>query len=113
MTARLPLDLLERSAPESARLLALSHLDAIDRARLRLGDGLDGEALHDFRVGIRRLRSAIRAYRDELEGSVGGKERRQLRNLARATNDGRDLEGQPDWVGPGGGGGGGGGGGRP
>ena len=98
MTARLPLDLLERSAPESARLLALSHLDAIDRARLRLGDGLDGEALHDFRVGIRRLRSAIRAYRGELEGSVGRKERRQLRNLARATNDGRDLEVQLDWL---------------
>jgi CHAD domain-containing protein len=96
--ARLPPDLLDRSAPEAARLLALSYLHAIDQARDRLGDALAGEALHDFRVGIRRLRSAVRAYRNELAGSVSGKERGQLRKLARATNDGRDVEVQLDWL---------------
>jgi CHAD domain-containing protein len=98
MPARLPSDLLERSAQESSRLLALHHLEAIDAARSRLGDPLDQEALHDFRVGIRRLRSEIKAYRKELAGSVGGKMRRRLRQLARATNDGRDLEVQLDWL---------------
>jgi CHAD domain-containing protein len=98
VSARLPPDLLERSAPESARLLALGYLEAIERARIRLGDALDQEALHDFRVGIRRLRSAVRAYRAELQGSVSKKERRRLRNLARATNDGRDVEVQLDWL---------------
>jgi CHAD domain-containing protein len=98
MPARLPSDLLERSAQESARLLALNHLEAIDAARVRLGDSLDQEALHDFRVGIRRLRSVIKAYREELAGSVGGKMRRRIRELGRATNDGRDLEVQLDWL---------------
>jgi CHAD domain-containing protein len=98
MPARLPSDLLERSAQESARLLALTYLDQIDQARARLGDALDQEALHDFRVGIRRLRSATRAYRAELEGSVSGRMRRRLRDLARATNDGRDVEVQLAWL---------------
>jgi CHAD domain-containing protein len=99
MPARLPPDLLDRSAQEAVRLLALSYLDAIDDARDRLGDALDQDALHDFRVGVRRLRSAIRAYRSELAGSVSGKMRRRLRNLARATNDGRDVEVQLAWLG--------------
>ena len=99
MAPRLPSNLLDRSAEEASRLLSLSYLDQIDSAHVRLGDQLDQEALHDFRVGIRRLRSAIRAYRTELEGSVTGKMRRRLRNLARATNDGRDVEVQLAWLG--------------
>lgn len=98
MPARLPPDLLDRSAQEASRLLALSYLDQIDAARDRLGDALDQEALHDFRVGIRRLRSTTRAYRAELVDSVSGKMRRQLRRLARATNDGRDVEVQLGWL---------------
>ena len=99
MPTRLPSDLLDRSAQESSRLLALTYLGQIDQARARLGDTLDRDALHDFRVGIRRLRSATRAYRAELQGSVTGKMRRQLRDLARATNDGRDVEVQLAWLG--------------
>jgi CHAD domain-containing protein len=98
MHARLPGDLLDRSAQESSRLLALSYLSQIDRARDRLGDALDLEALHDFRVGVRRLRSAVKAYQGELEDSISGKMRRQLRKLARATNDGRDVEVQLTWL---------------
>ncbi|MFL5461126.1 MAG: CHAD domain-containing protein [Gemmatimonadales bacterium] len=99
MPLRPPSNLLDRSAQEASRLLSLSCLDQIDSAHARLGDQLDQEALHDFRVGIRRLRSAIRAYRSELEGSVSGKMRRRLRDLARATNDGRDVEVQLAWLG--------------
>src|SRR3954453_1478204 len=99
MPPRLPSNLLDRSAQEASRLLSLSYLNQIDLAHARLGDQLDQEALHDFRVGIRRLRSAIRAYRTELEGSVSGKMRRRLRDLARATNDGRDVEVQLAWLG--------------
>jgi CHAD domain-containing protein len=99
MPPRLPSNLLDRSAQEASRLLSLSYLDQIDMAHARLGDQLDQDALHDFRVGIRRLRSATRAYRTELEGSISGKMRRRLRNLARATNDGRDVEVQLSWLG--------------
>ena len=98
MPPRLPSDLLDRSAQEASRLLALSYLDSIDQARTRLDNPLDQEALHDFRVAIRRLRSAVRAYRSELDSSVSGKMRRRLRTLARATNDGRDVEVQLDWL---------------
>lgn len=98
MTPRLPSDLLERSAQEGSRLLALTYVQQIDQARARLGDCLDREALHDFRVGLRRLRSAINAYRGELEGSISGKLRRRLRDLTRATNDGRDVEVQLAWL---------------
>lgn len=99
MPARLPANLLDRPAQEAVRVLALSYLDQIDQARVRLDDSFDPEALHDFRVGLRRLRSAIRAYRGELQGCVSDKMRRQLRNLGRATNDGRDLEVQLAWLG--------------
>ena len=100
MPARLPPDLLTRSSRESSRILALSYLDEISLAGQRIGDGENTEALHDFRVGLRRLRSALSAYREPLEDSVTGKMRRQIRRLARATNAGRDTEVQLDWVRP-------------
>jgi CHAD domain-containing protein len=98
MPARLPPDLLDRSAEESSRLLALYHLDQIDRAQRRLIQALEPEALHDFRVGLRRLRSCIRAYRAQLKGSVTGKARDRLRELTRATNPGRDAEVALIWL---------------
>jgi CHAD domain-containing protein len=98
MPARLPPDLLTRSSRESSRLLALSYLDEISLAEQRLGANEDADALHDFRVGLRRLRSALSAYREPLEGSVTGKMRRQIRRLARSTNAGRDIEVQLDWL---------------
>lgn len=98
MPARLPPDLLTRSSRESSRILALSYLDEISLAERRLGDGENTDALHDFRVGLRRLRSALSAYRDPLEDSVTGKMRRQIRRLARATNAGRDTEVQLGWL---------------
>ncbi len=98
MPARLPADLLARSSRESSRILALSYLDAIALAEHRLGNSENTEALHDFRVGLRRFRSALSAYREPLEDSVRGKMRRQIRRLARATNAGRDTEVQLGWL---------------
>jgi CHAD domain-containing protein len=98
MIARLPADLLRRSAEEGSRLLALAHLDEIASAEGRLADPLDSEALHDFRVGLRRLRSTTRAYRSQLKGSVSKRMRGRLRDLTRATNPGRDIEVQLGWL---------------
>lgn len=98
MTARLPSDLLRRSAEEGPRLLALTYLDEMESAERRLADPQDGEALHDFRVGLRRLRSSTRAYRSQLKGSVSKKMRRRLRDLTLATNPGRDIEVQLAWL---------------
>jgi CHAD domain-containing protein len=95
---RLPADLLRRTPDEGARLLALFYLDQASAAERRLADPEDRDALHDFRVGLRRLRSCIRAYRRQLGDSVPKRIRRQLRELASVTNPVRDAEVQLAWL---------------
>ena len=90
--------LLDRPAVETARLLALRLLDDAAAARLRLGRSDDPEALHDFRVAIRRLRSSLRAWRAVLDKGVSPRVLRRLRRLARATGRSRDLEVHLAWV---------------
>ncbi len=89
---RAPADLLERSPQEATRLIALGFLKEAVDARARLGDPSDSEALHDFRVAVRRLRSSCRAFRPFLKGSLPKKFRRGLRELTSATNQARDAE---------------------
>lgn len=84
--------LLDRPLAEAARRIALVELERAARARIALAEGSDPEALHDLRVALRRLRSQLRAWRGELGPVVGGKSRRRLRDLAAATNPGRDAE---------------------
>src|SRR6476646_10736621 len=85
-------------AEEGARRLALTHLEAARVARGRLATPTDAEALHDYRVALRRLRSCLRSYRRELRSTVSRKSRRRLRRLARATNRSRDLEVHTRWL---------------
>lgn len=92
--------LLPRSPEEGARLLALSFLDQAVAAWPRLQDPADTEALHDFRVALRRLRSTLRSYRSLLEPSLPKKLRNRLRSLAQATGPGRDTEVQIEWLRP-------------
>lgn len=94
----LPPDLLERSAGEGARLIARGLLDRVRSARKHLAKARDPEALHDFRVALRRLRSWVRAYRSGLGKSVPKRARRTLRELASATSAGRDAEVQLEWL---------------
>jgi CHAD domain-containing protein/CYTH domain-containing protein len=92
------MSLLQLGAHRAARFLALRFLDEAQRARVRLDDAGDAEALHDFRVALRRLRSTVRACAEQLEDSVGGKDRRRLKALARATGDSRDGEVMIGWM---------------
>lgn len=94
----LPPDLVTRPAVESSRLVALEYLERSRAALARLKDPNDTDALHDFRVALRRLRSTLRAYRDQLRGSVSRKLRNRIRDLTRATNRGRDAEVQLAWL---------------
>jgi CHAD domain-containing protein/CYTH domain-containing protein len=94
----LPADLLDLPAPQGARLVALERLDRLLDARVRLGHAEDVEALHDFRVALRRLRSVLRAYREPLANSIGAGTFRRLRDLARATGESRDLEVHLAWL---------------
>jgi CHAD domain-containing protein len=96
MSASFDGKLLARPAGKAASAIARVHLDDATAAAKRLGHADDDEALHDFRVAIRRLRVTIRAY-PILKEAVPRKQRRRLRKLARATNPGRDLEVQIAW----------------
>lgn len=81
-----------------ARRLALVHLDDARAARSRLKEPTDPEALHDYRVALRRLRSCLRGYRKEFRSTVTRKSFREVRRLARGTNRSRDLEVHLAWL---------------
>lgn len=93
-----PQNLPDLLVDEGARRLALLHLDDATMARARLLGGVDADALHDYRVAVRRLRSCIRGYNRWLRTSVSPKTRRRLRRLARQTSRPRDLEVHLSWL---------------
>ncbi len=90
--------LLDVSAQEGARRIALLRLDQVAGAAERLSDRSDEEALHDFRVAVRRLRSCLRAYDELFTQSVRPKLRRRLKEIASLTGPARDAEVQLAWV---------------
>jgi CHAD domain-containing protein len=94
----LPNDLLERRPGEAARLIALWRLGALVEARPRLEQAGDGEAVHDVRVALRKLRSCLRSHRDLLAGAVRKKTRNTLREIAHASGPARDAEVQLEWL---------------
>lgn len=85
-------------APRGARRVALAFLDAVRAARVRLDHGEDREALHDFRVALRRLRSWLRALREDLDSSAPGGVRAALKQFAETSNRGRDAEVLIEWL---------------
>lgn len=74
---------------ETARKL----LRACEEAAAKLSRDKSGEALHDFRVGLRRLRTELKASSKGL-----GKHRRRLRELFARTGPWRDAQIEADWV---------------
>jgi CHAD domain-containing protein/CYTH domain-containing protein len=90
--------LLIEPTPRAARAVALVLLDALDAEHARLDKPNDVEALHDFRVALRRLRSWLRAYRRDVRDSVGKKAVRTLSGLAAVTTDSRDIEVHLEWL---------------
>lgn len=90
--------LLDRPTADAVRRIARARLKEARAALGRLPDRRDGEALHDFRVAIRRLRSLLRAYRRWLGRAATPKIRGRLRDLGRATNAGRDAEVHLAWL---------------
>lgn len=82
----------------AVRIMALSQLDAAVVAYQRVDKPDDLEALHDFRVALRRLRSCMQAYQSSLSDTISRKSQKQLRRLARTTNEARDTEVWIDWL---------------
>ncbi len=96
--AKRPSRLLDLPAPQGARKIGLFYVDRAQRALDRLNDPSDAEALHDFRVSLRRLRTNLQAYGAYLSVGVGKKLRRKIRDLAATTGGGRDSEVHLSWL---------------
>ncbi len=83
---------LDLPASIGAAVIALDRLQVLLAARARFGDKANPEAMHDFRVELRRLRTLLRVYRDALGQAASRNYRRCLRRISRATDQSRDLE---------------------
>ena len=82
--------LLQLPVEGAVKVYLLQLCKQADAACIRLGDPADEEALHDFRVAIRRSRTWLRAY--HLYLPIDKALRKRLRSLARRTNAARDAE---------------------
>src|SRR6266545_6890381 len=96
MKARKPL--LDRPATEVALVLARDDLRRWSKAHKRLGQADTPDALHAFRVALRRRRNTLRAFRPQIKPLVPRRTRRRLRRLARATGRSRNLQVEREWV---------------
>ncbi len=95
---RLDTGTLDRTPGEGARVVALALCAIAEEATRRVGKKGDEEALHDLRVALRRLRSALRAWGPALAGVVRDEDRRRLGRLSRATGPARDAEVLLRWL---------------
>ncbi|MDP1858435.1 MAG: CHAD domain-containing protein [Gemmatimonadaceae bacterium] len=84
--------LLDDGEHRGARLVAIALLADAAAQRERLDQRDDPDALHDFRVAVRRLRSWLHAQRSVLGRSAPARAQRWLGRVAKATNVSRDAE---------------------
>ena len=90
---------LHQLAPErAARWLLSRQLRHAEAAAQQLIGGEDPEALHDFRVALRRFRSIERAHRGWVAEALPKKLRKRLRELVQSTGPARDSEVQLGWL---------------
>ncbi len=89
-----PRSLMRRRGAEAAAVLARAYLKQAGRALRRMHGG-DPEGLHDTRVALRRLDALLRGRRAQLPRAA--RMRPELRALARASNQARDLEVRLAW----------------
>ena len=96
------MDRIAPSAPAAPAVRATLErvLDDAVEAAARLSDSGDPEALHDVRVGLRRLRVVLRAYDSELHHGVPRWLTADVSALAGRTGAARDLEVFEAWLAP-------------
>jgi CHAD domain-containing protein/CYTH domain-containing protein len=90
--------LLHGPAQAGVRTVARVLAGRVAEARERLDAGREPEALHDFRVAVRRLRSWLRSHRSTLGRRDLRRPARGLRRVAHATNAARDAEVFTAWL---------------
>jgi len=98
---------LSESSDSGIRDIALSLLARAEDAAKALHESADSlsddsatgdDALHDFRVALRRLRSWLRAFKPSLRPGLRRKHERRLRSIVRSTNAARDAAVQSTWL---------------
>lgn len=99
--------ILKQPFDRGVRVIALSLIDDAQKAadnltahagELRNGSEEGDEALHDFRVAVRRLRSWLGAFKPWLKDDVSKKRRRGLSSAAEATRETRDATVHLEWL---------------
>jgi CHAD domain-containing protein len=98
MAANPRMPLYAMTPQKAARELMLRNLRAAESAARRLAGGKAPEALHDFRVALRRFRAASRAYREWLGPAMPKKLRHKLKEMVNLTGPARDAEVQLAWL---------------
>jgi len=96
--ARLEPEELTRPPEEGARLVALRILEDAGTALARVSAGESADALHEFRVSLRRLRSTLQAFAPHLEPRPTEQALERLRELGARSNAARDAEVQIAWL---------------
>ena len=96
--ARLEPEELTRPPEEGARLVALRFLEDATAALGRVAGGERPDALHEFRVNLRRLRSTLQAFEPHLESRPTEQAEERLRELGSRSNAARDAEVQIAWL---------------
>ncbi len=99
--------MLREPVERGVRLVAISLLDDARQAGDKLTslsnelrDGLTAadDAVHDFRVAVRRVRSWVRAFKPWLCDDISRKRRRRLSGIAEATRAARDAAVHLEWL---------------
>lgn len=99
--------MLREPVDRGVRLVAISLLEDAQKMadkltglskELRDGDTAGNEALHDFRVAIRRLRSWVRAFKPWLGDDLRKKQRRRFSRISESTRLARDASVHLEWL---------------
>jgi len=90
--ATLPPELLGQPAGAVARSIGRLFLRKVLEESARIVADEDPEAVHDFRVALRRLRNWLQAFRPWLEDTVTPGSEQRLRRLSRVAGVARDLQ---------------------
>lgn len=88
--------ILQTSLPTALQQLGTHLLEDAKARAENLGNADDSEALHDFRVSVRRLRSFLKSFEDHIKNAK--KLRGKLSDIMDLTNAGRDAEVHGIWL---------------
>ena len=81
-----------QSVAESFTVLMQQHLDYLEHWEAKAHSWEDIEGVHQVRVGLRRMRSAMRLFRPAIPVEVGGPWANEMRELAQMLGPARDMD---------------------